>query len=191
MNTTTLAPQPGDSVAAFIQLMLAANAKLEEGAVMLARLYAERKEAVLREIHDAEPSLTMGVLRNLVRVGEGTLLPSLVFASGAAYKRLRSLPCTTQRQVMAEGALEVVIVGEVVRVPLAELLPEQVAQVFSADGLRTPDEQRAWLKREAMAASGEVTPEPFPWVFRKGRIIVHRDLELTKKDVLRMLEEFK
>lgn len=193
MTTETLpALQPGDSAGAVLNLLNDIGSKLHEAAEMLARLVQANGLEVINDIRDLNPGVPQSLLLNLLRVGEGCLHPQLVFASGAVYQRLRAMPYTVQEQVLAAGSLEVVIGEESVRIPLADCSPARLSQVFAGDCLRTPDQQRAWLRREALASQvADTEPAPFPWVFRRGRIVVTRDSELTRKDVLRMLEEFK
>jgi hypothetical protein len=189
MNTTTLALGPDDNIDNLLGLLRRISEHLQEAAKMLARLVHADPQTI-DKIQEKAPEVPRGFLVNLLRVGEGSMHPKLFLASGQAYNRLRMLPYTVQEQVIEEGAVEVVIGADVVRVALAEMKPEHISQVFASGGLRSVDDQRAWLKREALAANKPVSrEEAFPWLVKRDKVQILRPVDLTKKDVLRILQE--
>lgn len=190
-NTMTVELQPGDSLENLLALLKAGAQALNDAARMLARL-AHVDPDFLAKVREAAPAFPPGFLANLLRVGEGSLHVSLLLNSAPAYAKLRQLPYTVQEQALKAGAVEVVMneAGEALRVPLVDMKPDQVNLVFSAAGLRSADEQRAILRRKQLSESRPVArEEAFPWVLKKDRIIVTRGVELTRKDIMRMLEE--
>lgn len=183
--------EPGDSLENLLTLLKAGAQALNDAARMLARL-AHADPDFLAKVREAAPAFPPGFLANLLRVGEGSLHVSLLMNSAPAYAKLRQLPYTVQEQALKQGAVEVVLndAGEALRVPLVELKPDQVNRVFSAAGLRSVDEQRALIRRKTLAAAKPVArDEAFPWIVRKDRIVITKAVELTRKDIMRMLEE--
>lgn len=190
--STTIALQPNDSISNFIALLRQATEAFSEAAPMLARLVASDPQT-LEKIREQSPSLSHGFLVNLLRVGEGSLHHALLLNSNPAYCRLRQLPYTVQSQALSQGAVEVVLnaeTGEALRVPLVDLKSEQVTQVFGAEGIRSTDEQRAIIRRKRMQEAKPVPRgEAFPWIVKHDKVTITKSVELTRKDVMRILEE--
>lgn len=189
MNAPTLELAQNDNIDTLIALLARVSERLREAAGMLARLAASDPD-IVEKIRNLQPEIPRAFLVNLLRVGEGSLHPQLFMASGAAYNRLRALPRTVQDQVLREGAIDVAMGDDAMRVPLAELKPEQISQAFGPSGLRSVDEQRAFVKRRTMSDSRPVSrSEAFPWIVKKDRVTILRSVELTRKDVMHILEE--
>lgn len=194
MNTTTMNLQlrENDSVETFVQLLSDLGNKIMEAAQMLARLY-HSDPAVTDRIRERVPSVAPGFLARLLKVGEGSMHPAIMFNPAPAYQRLALASYGVQEQVIKAGAVDVVInvdTGDVLRVPLLELTPAQVSQTITQTGVRPIDEQRALLRRQQVR---EVKPLPrdeaFPWTVKKDRVLIPRAVELTRRDIVRMLED--
>lgn len=190
-DTATVELQPGDSIEAFVSLVKKSCADLQEAAEMLSRLTAN-DETVLDRIVDAEPSIPRAFLTRLLRVGERSLCPELLLNNCWAYRQIAGLPYQQQKQVLAKRAVDLVVGdgdGDVLRVPLTELTRQQLAQVFTKDGLRSRDDQRAWLRRRPTPrASAPTIAEP-SYCVKKDRLIVNHPTEFTRKDLLRIMEQ--
>jgi hypothetical protein len=192
MSTTTIALQPNDSIENFIALVRQASACFSEAAPMLARL-CQHDPDTLTKVIQAAPTVPHGFLLNLLRVGEGSLHQGLLLNNTPAYRRLRMLPYTVQTQALSAGAVEVVLnaeTGQALRIPLTELKPEQVNQVLGREGIRSADEQRAILRRKQISEAKPVPrAEAFPWIVKHEKVLITKSVELTRKDIMRILEE--
>ena len=187
---STITLRPGDSATAFVQLLEAGVSKIQEAAHMLKRL-VDSDPGAIEQIREINPAISPNVLTKLLLVAEGHLMPQLLLNSAPAFKRLQSLPFTIQQQALKRGAVDLVTdadSGETLRVRLTDLEPKHIAQVFDGSGIRSVDEQRAYLKRTVVRVR-KATDDDYPWLVKKDRVVVHRPCELTKKDVLRILEE--
>lgn len=192
MSTTTMSLQPNDSIENFLSLLKSISEHLLAAAQMLSRL-AHHDPVIIDKIREQAPAVSPGFLSNLLRVGEGSLHPKLLMNSNAAYSRLRALPYTVQEQVLAVGAVDLAVNADSsasIRVPLTELAPDQIARVFCTSGVRSVDEQRALMKRRELTEAKPTTrAEAFPWLVKKDKVTILRAVELTRKDLLRILEE--
>jgi hypothetical protein len=180
-----------DSIESFIALLGRAGEQLREAAEMLARLVAHDPQA-LAKIREQSPSIPAGLLTNLLRVGERSLHPDLLLNSCRAYQKLRLLPYSTQEHLLQVGAVDLVInheTGDTLRVPLTELTKPQVAQVFTREGVRSCDDQRAWLKRQQVAYPNQTKADPAAFFVRKDRLIITRACEMSKAQLLAVLAE--
>lgn len=178
-----------DSVENLITLIGKAGEQLREAAGMLSRLVAN-DPATVAKIREQAPTIPAGLLTNLLRVGDRSLHPDLLLNNCLAYRKLRLLPYSTQEHLLAVGAVEMVVnaeTGDTLRVPIIELTGQQTSQVLSSDGLRSRDDQRAWLKRRQMSA---VCPaEPAAWFVKKDRLIITRACEMSKTQLLAAVAE--
>lgn len=187
----TVQLQPGDSIENFIELVAKSGRFLIEAGGMLSRLVANDPQAV-QKILDQEPTFPGGLITNLLRVGERSLHPDLLLNNCLAYRKLRCLPYSTQAQLLAAGSVEVVVnveTGDTLRVPLTELSGPQAAQVLARDGIRSRDDQRAWLKRRQVATMGPTKPDAAAWFVKKDRLIVTRPTEMSKGELLAAMAE--
>jgi hypothetical protein len=190
-NATAVELLPGDSIGAFVSLVRKSCIDLQTAAEMLTRLVAN-DDTVVDRIVDEEPSIPRAFLTRLLRVGERSLCPELLLNNCWAYRQIAALPYQQQKQVLSKRAVDLVVgeaEGDVLRVPLTELTRQQLGQVFTKDGLRSRDEQRAWLRRRPTSrASIPAVPEQ-PYCVKKDRLIVNVPTEFTRKDLLRIMEQ--
>jgi hypothetical protein len=190
-NSTALYPQkkPGDSIAAFLKLLAASSAQLHDAAAMLCRLQSE-DENTIAQIIEAQPSCPAAFLAKLLRVGERSLHPDLLLNGCPAYLRLSSLPFSTQENILRAGSVDLVTnaeSGDLVRAQLVDLTASQVSQVITPAGVRTRDQQRAYLKRRNVRGTEEIVG-PIYKITRQG-VTIFRPCEITRADLARILGE--
>lgn len=168
-ETTDL--QQTDSIDNFVSLIAQAGTRLQEAAAMLVRLTAKDPQTCAK-IREINPSIPAGLLTNLLRVGERSLHADLLLNNCLAYQRIRSLPYSMQEEVLRARAIDLVIdaeKGDALRVPLTELNGEQVAQVFSKEGVRSKDDQRAYIRRKQAVPKVSSTDLP-AWFVKKDQL---------------------
>jgi hypothetical protein len=165
-----------------------------ESAAMTARLVAKEPDT-LRKITEIAPEIPASFLANLVRVGEGSLHPSIMLNGCPAYRRLAALPFSSQEAALKSGRVPVVIdaaTGEALNVPLVDLSPAQVGQVFSQTGTRNKDEQQAFMRRKqiATAQSAQIAGiTGAPYSIRGKAVFCNAGCVLTQQDLIRLLGE--
>lgn len=185
----TVQLRSSDTVENLITLIGKAGEHLREAAGMLSRLVANDPQTVAK-IREQAPTIPAGLLTNLLRVGERSLHPDLLLNNCLAYRKLRLLPYSTQERVLGAGVVEMVVnveTGDTLRVPITELTGPQASQVLSRDGIRSRDDQRAWLKRQQVSA---VQPsDTAAWFVKKDRLIITRACEMSKAQLLAAVGE--
>jgi len=165
-----------------------------ESAAMTARLVAKEPDT-LRKITEIAPEIPASFLANLVRVGEGSLHPSIMLNGCPAYRRLASLPFSSQESALKSGRVPVVIdaaTGEALNVPLVDLSPAQVGQVFSLTGTRNKEEQQGFLRRKQVATAQAKAVEAIagaPYSIRGKAVFCNAGCVLTQQDLIRLLGE--
>ncbi len=168
---------PGDSIEALVAAFnRGMSAWTDDAAPMLARLCANDPETFAK-VKARQPMLSDGFLTKMLKVGEGSLHPSLLVDTSMASYRLMSVPVTVQNAVLKTGTLDVVVnpeTGDTLRMPLKNLTTEQAMQVISPTGVRTKDEQRAWLKQRSVAAKPTVhsTGRSIKWKVDGDNIVI-------------------
>ena len=189
---TQLAPLNSDSVESLISLLSDVASNMVAAGEMLARLHAA-DEDILQKIMDAEPGISGGFLRQLLRIGDGSLHPKILLNGCAAFQRLALLPYSTQEAAIKRKSVELVIdaeSGDVLRVPLTDLTPAQVSQAIAPTGIRSRDDQRAYLKQRAATARiaesvKDVTGPAYQ--LRKGQLITLRPCIFTAHELTQIL----
>lgn len=191
---TALATQDDDSVENVISLVRRGMSSLMESAAMTARLVAKEPDT-LRKITEIAPEIPASFLANLVRVGEGSLHPSIMLNGCPAYRRLAALPFSSQESALKSGRVPVVIdaaTGEALNVPLVDLSPAQVGQVFSQTGTRNKDEQQAFMRRKQISAAQSAQIAGItgaPYSIRGKAVFCNAGCVLTQQDLIRLLGE--
>jgi hypothetical protein len=176
-----------DSVESFLALLQGSANTLLQAAQMLVRLKA-KDPTVIEKIVEAGASPRL--LGDLLRVGEGSLAPALLFDASCAAKAIKRLPYSAQTEILKRGAIEVVVgneEAETLMVPIHAATPEQVKQAIGPTGQLSRADQLAARRRAARPVTRDVdSPAYFA---RKDRLIINRPCELTRIQVIRLLEE--
>ncbi len=190
-TNTAIALQEGDSIEALLGLLRDIHNGILAAGRMLFRMHHQDPEIVvkLRE-RSGHPEW---FINGLLRVGEGSMHPTLLLGTAPAYGALKRLPYAVQERVLKEGSVELVIdaaSGDHIRVPLVDLKGPQILQAISPTGPRSLDDQRAMLKREqATARRGAIKSEGFPYLVKKDKLVVNEPCELSRRQLLKLLEE--
>lgn len=135
--------------------------------------------SILVEVFDIDPAamprvtreanVAPSTVRNFLRIGRGWLMPQLL----AAPKRVRALPLTDQKKVVA-GTLPCVVEKpgggtDIVKVDVISADQETLNVMIGPTGLRTPDEQRVALasaaRRRAAATESKAETPHARWKF--------------------------
>lgn len=183
--------QPNDSIESLLALITSASRNFQDAGTMLCRLLAVDADVVAKICAKA-PSMSPGFLANLIRVGEKTLHPNLLLNNCPAYQKLRAIPYTAQARALASDHIDLVTdseSGSVLRVAITEMSPQQASQVFTRDGIRSRDDQRAWLKLKQVSKARPAGAEPALWFVRKDKLLISRACELSRTQLLAILAE--
>ena len=183
---------PGDSVEAFRALLVDSVRSLGAAAAMFRRLYKD-DDSVMAELSTGPGAVPVSFLTDLLRVAEKSLHPAIILNDCSAYRALDHKPYDIQASVINQGVADV-LTGEgerdFIRVDVVNLSDAQVKQVMSRSGLRTLDEQRAWLRARATATRVLLPADAgLPYeVTRKG-LAIFRPCTLSRAALLGLLQE--
>jgi len=135
---------------------------------------------------------TSKVWRTLELVGIGKLDPRVFIYPAHTQKELRNLPVTAQNRLIEEGVdVASSTDGTGIRRQLDELTARQARMVFGPRGVRTPDEQRGWLKTQIQPQKSFTKTQTVPWeVFEKrGKkgLRVLQPIELSVDELHRII----
>lgn len=162
-----------------------------DGLARAARAYVAAIDAdpVFRTwVSERLPSVSGTMWRRLEAAGRG-LLDHRVLAGVPFGHLIAKLPLSEQRAVL-DGPTEVLLPdGDILRVSLDSMTQKQAAQVFGADHLRTPSQQRAWLESRRVVVMPEKPAEQVIEVDKRRRRIVVGGIPLSYADLLDYLRK--
>ena len=145
--------------------------------------FPEAKEAY-RELCPQVPENVWSILE---RVGRRQMHESLIFGGGVAQSRLRMLPYSEQKRVMEDGVEVLAADGTALKLSADKLTTPLVRQVFIKGHVASLAEQKA------IQETTKIYEKPQPvindWETKRGRVIFYRPCELTRKDLLRILQD--
>ena len=122
-------------------------------------------------------------------VGRGLLYPELVYTSGALYSRISRFPVSQQKAISDNGVEVLCAGGDSFITKIENLTPEQVQQVFTKDGIRTLAQQKAYIESKKLKETVKTTTFQRGYVVQGKKVIITEPLELTAKDLARLLSE--
>lgn len=138
------------------------------------------------------PQVPRDMWERMLDVGRGLVDSNLIYLDTQAdYNRLRNLPVTKQKEVLSEGVqvYEPGVAGEVdYRVTrYDDLSSQEKLMVFDGSHIRTPDEQRNFLRqraRQRAVEEGEPEEVKLPWETKDGRLIVRKPMQIKLREIL-------
>jgi hypothetical protein len=190
-NKTNTSLIKGDSIESLRSLITQAAENIQAAADMLCRLCAADPDTV-EKLTSGPDGLPEGFVNGLLRVGEKSLHPQLLLNRCPAYRKLAGMSYSVQEAVISKGTVELVVnpdTGDCVMVDLVKLEGEQLSQVISQAGVRSRDDQRAWLKRRTIVSPIPKDVGP-PYEIKRDRLrILRGNVEFSRVELLRVLEQ--
>jgi hypothetical protein len=192
IDTNTMAPyQQSNPVELFIHhVMQGMQCWLDAG--MVAAKAIELNPAFIDEVCDKCPDITPEVVKRFQMIGLKKLHPQLAISESAGVRRLRKMPYALQVKHVKEP-VELLIKTEsgheVLKVDVRNLTPDQAAQVFDEEGIRTAAAQRAYIEDKAAKKVAPPAQANLPYrVVGKKLVIVH-PCSLDRKEIANLLAE--
>lgn len=189
-NETKVILQPSDTIDNVRRLVRESGDSLLSAAQMLKRIVEADPTAVER-ITQGPDALPEGFVNSLLRIAEKSLHPKLLLNRCPAYQRIAGYAYSSQEEILKSGSIDVVTdaaSGDIIKVDLVKLDGGRLRQVFSQAGVRSRDEQRAWLKRRQDTTPLEKMVGP-AYIIRKNMLVFMRPCEVSKVEILRLLEQ--
>lgn len=155
--------------------------------------HAARVFATMEAAGDDVSGLGRHLIGMLRAVNAKRMLPEVVHLQGRLRTAAARLPLTQQQRVIDGKPVQLVVLrdeGTDIRMlDPRKLEPEQVMQVFGPQGIRDETEQCAWLEARNAARRAEKPPSQDIEVHKRRGVVVIKGRTLTRKDLLRLLEE--
>lgn len=141
----------------------------------------------------ATNALPAEVWRTIDGIATGTIVPELAFATHAAARRIRLLPPTLQREVIANGVDLLRGSDDVQRVRWDSLSQEEAEIAFGADAVRDAGAQRAYIetrraKTDQAKARLAGTHAQFDILPKRGAVRINEPCMLTRATLLAILQ---
>jgi hypothetical protein len=127
----------------------------------------------------------------LEKVGRGSIIPELFDNVTVAGIKLQRCQVSDQKKFI-DFVPVVTSTGDVLRVSIDALRPNQIKQVFAKDHVRSESEQRAFVESNKTIAAEEESKNKVvsvPYFVKKNKLYVSRGMIFIKQDLVKILEE--
>jgi hypothetical protein len=188
---TTPAADPKAIILDFAEL-LAEGSKCWVNAGKILADAVDRFPNFLQLLQEARPEFPPRFLHRMLELGRGALHEDLLLAVTKGENALARLPFSWQEQYVRKP-VELIIKTEAgfdtLLVPVKDLTPEQVTQVFDGSGIRTPAQQRVYLENRwaKKVAPPQKTNLPYRIVGRK--LVVMEGVTLDLRELSKIMAE--
>jgi hypothetical protein len=161
----------------------------ESIAEMAALIYEYEKAG--KDMELVKEIVPPGLLRTLRRIGGGQMLAEVYMNfEGCVQGKIAAIPLVDQKHLINGGTVKLMLAGgDHLLVSPAKMEPEQVRQVFANGHIRDDSEQINWLLSHAKPAEPVEIHEVAMVNRKKGTLVVTEPVELTRKQLLRFLDE--
>lgn len=143
-----------------------------------------KRSEVMDALREHAPSLNQSTIRKLEAFGRGTLDQRTLFSQSHAAMRLAYIPKAEQSSAFDEGVPYLSPSGEVVNLKPDSMSREQADQAIGVSGLRTIDEQRAWIagRKEKVKTNGKA-------YVKDGKVYVSKSCTLTRYELAQLIAQ--
>ena len=183
--TTPLSTQSdAEKFAALVQRGI--DAWTEAGRLLVQMIEKDRNaKSVIMEFC---PDVTEEILSRFEAIGRQQLHPKTLLNNSPGMRRLRQLPYSDQSRFLSEPVPVLVKTTtgvDTLQVAVKNLTPEQALQVFTPDGVRGLDAQRAWVESRGSrkrAASA-------PYQIKGHKVRFNADCEISARELAQILAQ--
>jgi hypothetical protein len=145
------------------------------------------------EVCEKFPDISPEMVIRFDQIGRMEVHPRLLLSDSAGVRKLRKLPYALQEKYAA-SPVQLLINDkdgyQPLNVDVRNLTSDQANQVFTADGIRSPAAQRAWIenrKASEVVFSSQATEKP--WRITRGKIYFTSPCSLKTSELARILAE--
>jgi len=176
--------------------------KAEDAILLASKIYVsyiDDEKAKVRELKELL-GFSYETYVSMERIGRGIMDQRLIFTETKARKKLAAAPKSQQKKALDKGLEVLVDNGEVLRVKIDDLTSNQIKQVFAGDHVRSIAEQKNYIRnRKAQMEFAaklnipkvEKEPEKILPIYeiKKGKLIINKPTELSRKEVFDILSK--
>lgn len=176
----------------FVKLVMEGIDAWTRAGEIAARAIAENPNFI-DEVCDACPDITPEAVKRFQAIGLKKLHPQLAISEAPGVRRLRKLPFALQEQFV-KAPIELVVLRdkggvEVLKVDVRNLTPDQAAQVFTEDDIRSAAEQRAYIEDRNAKRIAPPTRANLPYRHDSKKLIVMEPCTFSRKELAKILAE--
>lgn len=146
----------------------------------------------LNAICDQFPHISPEMVMRFDALGRKQIHPQLLLCDGPGPRRLRKLPYTLQEKFSAQP-IDLLINTEkgweTLKVDVRNLTPDQAAQVFAPDGIRTEAAQRAFVEDRASKRVAPPTRANLPYRISGKKLVVIEPCTFDRKEIAQLLAD--
>lgn len=142
------------------------------------------------KLNAKHPEVSVEMVYALDRVGRRELHPKLLLSEYPGVRRLRRLPYSLQEKYV-NNPVPVLVNGpkgwESLQVDINNLTPQQAAQVFDKNGVRSDAAQRAYIESQKAKQPAKEYKDPCRVVGH--RLVIAQPCEITAKELSHFLAQ--
>lgn len=190
-NAGELTPNPEH----YIHLFLELYQKGKECWINAGKTLAEAVDKVpgfMKLMEEHCPQFPPRFLNRMLDLGRGALHEELLLASSKGENALAKLPYSWQEKYVkqpVELLLKKDDKWDTLLVPVADLTPDQVHQVFDGSGVRTIAQQRVYLENQWARKTAPPKQANLPYRIVQGKLVVMQPVTLNRKELAKLLSE--
>lgn len=190
MNTITTAPQLDIATQAqqFCRLIQQGiDAWTDAGKLLVAMIEAEPNAR--QTILDLNPDVTEEILARFEAIGRNQLHPKTLLNNSPGMRRLRALPFSEQTKFLQQPVPVLIKTQagvDTLNVAVKNLTAQQAMQVFTPNGVRSAEAQRAWIESRR---NGKRPAQGTPYTIKGGKVTFRADCEMTARELAQVLAQ--
>lgn len=135
------------------------------------------------------PFIHPSVWSNIEACGRGIIHFKLMISMNPASQKAKLLPYSTQEAIINNGIDVLTVKGDVLKIQLDNLTPEQIKQVFNGNELRDISSQRAWIESIKMVEMTSKKKACSQWTIKGTSLVVMEPMTFTRQELARIMAE--
>lgn len=160
------------------------NAWTEAGKILVSIL--DDNPEARADILDLCPDITEEILARFEAIGRNQLHPKTLLNNSPGMRRLRQLPFSEQTKYVSDAVPVLIRTSagiDTLNVSVKNLTSLQAQQVFSSNGVRPLDAQRAWIE----SRSSRMSTKGAPYRIKGNKVVFNMGCELSSKEIAQLL----
>ena len=184
MNSLT----KNSDVDAFVALVMkGVEAWIEAGKILVKNI--DEDPDFGDKICDKCPDISAEMVCRFEQIGRQELHPRLLLSDAPGIRRLRKLPYDLQEKYVTHPVNMLATDGSTINADVRNLTPDQAAQVFKHDGIRSLAEQRLWIEDTKAKQIAPPTKANLPYRIVGQKLVVVQPCQFNRKELANLLAE--
>lgn len=163
------------------------DAWTDAGKLLVAMIEAEPNAR--QTILDLNPDVTEEILARFEAIGRNQLHPKTLLNNSPGMRRLRALPFSEQTKFLQQPVPVLIKTQagvDTLNVAVKNLTAQQAMQVFTPNGVRSAEAQRAWIESRR---NGKRPAQGAPYTIKGSKVTFRADCEMTARELAQVLAQ--